>query len=73
MCIRDRVSITFDRAGIVRDVSQAGQAGIDTLHFQQIIGRDRRRYLVLRVMIRRQEAQEAIEIVKDMQQRYLII
>ena len=65
--------ITVDRAGIVSSEKALGQPGIDTLRFQQIIGRDRRRYLVLLVKFRRQDALDAIEAAKNMQHRYMII
>lgn len=62
--------IVVDRSGVVRDAA-SGEG--DRLQFQQIIGRDRRRFVVLLAHMRRADAAEAVAEMKDMQQRYLIL
>ena len=70
----EAMRITVDRSGIVAGDDQAGSPGqAETLDFQEIIGRDRRRYVGMLVKIRRSDVLEAAQIMKDVQQRYLII
>lgn len=70
----EKMSIAVDRTGIViKDEQRLENGLIEELDFQQIIGRDRRKYVGMLVSIRRADVQEAMVQLKDMQQRYLII
>jgi len=70
----EAMRITVDRSGIVAGNGQAGATGqTETLDFQEIIGRERRRYVGMLVKIRRSDVLEAMQVMKDVQQRYLII
>jgi hypothetical protein len=67
-------SVTVDRLGIV--MPQAGATGapdVATLRFPEMIGRDRRRYMVMVAKIDVAEAREAVERVAEAQRRYVII
>ena len=66
------VSITVDRLGIVRD-----EIGDDftahTLNFPELTARDRRLHLAMLARINRDEALEAVEMVRDQQHRFMLI
>ena len=67
-------SVTVDRLGTV--MPQDGAAGapdVATLRFPEMIGRDRRRYMVMVAKIDVAEAREAVERVAEAQRRYVII
>ena len=64
------VSITVDRLGIVSD--DVGQE-IHTLSFPELTARDRRLHLVTLVRISRDEALEAVNMVRDQQRRFMLI
>ncbi len=65
--------ITVDRSGVISDQCPIDHPGVDSINFQQIVGRDRRRYIVRCVKFSRADALLAVEAVKDVQRRYLII
>jgi len=66
------VSITVNRQGIVTD---EGSADIDahTLNFPELTARDRRLHLAMLARISRDEALEAVEMVRDQQHRFMLI
>jgi hypothetical protein len=64
-------SISVDRLGIVRD--PADDVSVQTLHFPELSTRDQRLHLAMFVRIRRDEAREAVEAVRDQQRRFMII
>ena len=66
------VTITVDRLGIVSD-SGSQDANVHTLDFPELSARDKRLYLVILARISRDEALEAIETVRDQQQRFMLI
>lgn len=70
----EKMQVTVDRSGMVaREQAASGNGTNEALDFAQIVGRDRRRYVGLLVRIRRSDAQEAVEQLKDMQQRYFLL
>ena len=66
------VTITVDRLGIVRDDS-AGEVGVHTLNFPELTARDRRLHLAMLARISRDEALEAVEMVRDQEHRFMLI
>ena len=66
------VTITVDRLGIVRD-DAAGDLSAHTLNFPELTARDRRLHLAMLARIRRDEALEAVEMVRDQQHRFMLI
>lgn len=66
------VSITVDRLGIVSDEGDDG-INIHTLNFPELTARDRRLHLAMLVRINRDEALEAVELVRDQQHRFMLI
>jgi len=63
--------ISVDRLGIVRD--PADDASVQTLNFPELSSRDQRLHLATLVRIRRDEASEAVEVVRDQQRRFMLI
>jgi len=66
------VSITVDRLGVVRD-PVAADFSTHTLNFPELTARDRRLHLAMLARIRRDEALEAVEMVRDQQHRFMLI
>jgi hypothetical protein len=66
------VTITVDRLGIVSD-NGSQDANVHRLDFPELSARDKRHYLVILARISRDEALEAIETVRDQQQRFMLI
>lgn len=66
------VTITVDRLGIVRD-DAAADLSAHTLNFPELTARDRRLHLAMLARIRRDEALEAVDIVRDQQHRFMLI
>lgn len=66
------VTITVDRLGIVRDAATDDTA-IHTLNFPELTARDRRLHLAMLARIRRDEALEAVERVRDQEHRFMLI
>jgi hypothetical protein len=65
-------SITVDRLGIVRDQSD-DDFSVHTLSFPELTARDQRQHLAMLVRINREEASEAVEMVRDQQHRFMLI
>jgi len=65
-------SVTLDRLGIVTDQS-ANDPNVHALNFPELRGRDKRQYMVMLARIRRDEAREAVELVRDQQRRFMLI
>ena len=66
------VSITIDRLGIVSD-DKPDDINVHTLNFPELSSRDKRLHLVMLARIRRDEAREAVEKVRDQQHRFMLI
>lgn len=66
------VTITVDRLGIVRDAA-ADDINVHTLNFPELTARDRRLHLAMLARIRRDEALEAVEMVRDQEHRFMLI
>lgn len=66
------VSITVDRLGIVSD-EPPDDLNRHTLNFPELTARDRRLHLAMLARIRRDEALEAVEMVRDQQHRFMLI
>ena len=64
------VSVTVDRLGVLRD--EATQDA-HTLNFPELSARDRRLHLAMLARINRDEALEAVEMVRDQQHRFMLI
>ena len=66
------VSITVDRLGVISD-QPADDVNVHTLNFPELKGRDQRHYMVMLARIRRDEAQAAVDLVRDQQRRFMLI
>lgn len=66
----DRIDLAVDRAGIIADAAQAGES--DTLHFAELTGRDKRRWVVILALIDRDDARQALERFASAR-RYIVI
>jgi hypothetical protein len=66
------VSITIDRLGIVNDQA-VDDGNVHTLDFPEFHGRDKRSYMAILARVRRDEAQAAVDLVRDQSRRYMII
>lgn len=69
----DPVEIRVDRTGVIAQSGQESGTQIDTLDFPELVGRDRRRHVVMLARIPRTEAEHAIEKIRDEQRRFIII
>lgn len=71
----EEFSVTVDRLGIEVEpaAADAAASALATLRFPEMIGRDRRRYMVMLAKIDVAEAREAVERVSDAQRRFVII
>lgn len=67
----EETSVAVDRLGVMADPAK-DDAGVQTLNFPELIGRDRRRWIVLLARISRQDALRAQQESEDAS-RYLII
>lgn len=65
-------SITIDRLGVVHDQA-TDDINVHTLNFPELTGRDKRLYLAMLARISRDEALEAVEVVRDQQHRFMLI
>lgn len=67
------VQVRVDRNGVMADglEGSAGQEG--SLTFPELVGRDRRRYVVMLARIPRDEAERAITRILDEQRRFILI
>jgi hypothetical protein len=66
------VSITVDRLGIVSD-QPVDDVNVHTLNFPELTARDKRLHLAMLARISRDEALEAVEMVRDQQHRFMLI
>ena len=66
------VRITVDRLGIVRDQA-SDDVNSNTLNFPELTARDQRQHLIMLARINRDEALEAVEMVRDQQHRFMLI
>lgn len=66
------VSITVDNLGIVRP-DEPEDFNLHTLNFPELTARDRRLHLAMLARINRDEALEAVEMVRDQQHRFMLI
>lgn len=66
------VAITVDRLGIIHNEPDS-DSNIHTLNFPELTTRDRRLHLAMLARISREEALEAVEMVRDQQHRFLLI
>ncbi|MEI8162539.1 MAG: hypothetical protein WCI19_05345 [Betaproteobacteria bacterium] len=63
--------VTVDRMGVIAPAPQAG-GNFSTLNFPELVGRDRRHWIVLVARISRQDAQEAL-LQRQQANRYLLV
>jgi hypothetical protein len=66
------VSITIDRLGVIHD-ENSDDINVHTLNFPELTGRDKRLYLAMLARVNRDEALEAVEMVRDQQHRFMLI
>lgn len=66
------VSITVDNLGIVREKASP-EADVHTLNFPELAARDQRLHLAMLARINRDEALEAVAMVRDQQHRFMLI
>jgi hypothetical protein len=66
------VSITVDSLGIVREEA-SHDSDVHTLNFPELAARDQRLHLAMLARISRDEAFEAVEMVRDQQHRFMLI
>jgi len=66
------VSITVDRQGVVTE-DGSDDSNVHTLNFPELTARDRRLHLAMLARISRDEALEAVEMVRDQQHRFMLI
>jgi hypothetical protein len=66
------VTVTVDRLGIVRDQPDSS-GNVHTLNFPELTARDRRLHLAMLARINRDEALEAVAMVRDQQHRFMLI
>ena len=65
-------SVNVDRLGIVSDAADDG-LNVHRLNFPELTARDKRLHLVTLARIHRDEALEAVEMVRDQQHRFMLI
>ena len=66
------VSITVDRLGVVHEEAD-DDLNAHTLNFPELTARDRRLHLAMLARISRDEAMEAVDMVRDQQHRFMLI
>ena len=65
-------SVNVDRLGVVSDNTDE-DISVHTLNFPELTARDKRLHLVTLARIHRDEALEAVEMVRDQQHRFMLI
>lgn len=65
-------SINVDRLGIVHEPTE-NDINVHTLHFPELKARDNRLHLAMLARINREEAVQAVEMVRDQQHRFMLI
>ncbi len=68
----DPVTVAVDRAGIIVGAGAAAAGGGETLNFAELTSRDKRRWVVMLVLIEREEACRAVERFEEAR-RYIVI
>ena len=66
------VSIAVDRLGVVSDQA-IDDLNVHILNFPELTARDKRLHLAMLARISRDEALEAVEMVRDQQHRFMLI
>lgn len=71
----EEFSVTVDRLGVEVDPAgaDAGASALATLRFPEMVGRDRRRYLVMLATIDVAEAREAVARATESQRRFVVL
>lgn len=71
----EEFSVTVDRLGVevAGQDAVAGDPALATLRFPEMVGRDRRRYMVMLAKIDVAEAREAVAKVTEAQRRFVVI
>lgn len=67
------VKVRVDRDGVMADVHDDAAGEDGSLCFPELVGRDRRRYVVMLARIPRDEAERAVARVLDQQRRFILI
>jgi len=67
------VAVRVDRNGVMADSLNAAAGKDGSLYFPELVGRDRRRYVVMLARISRGDAERALSEVFDQQRRYILI
>lgn len=65
--------VQVDRSGVVLDAPTDGSATAGSLYFPELVGRDRRRHVVMLARIPRDEADAAVAKILDQQRRFILI
>lgn len=69
----ESVAVQVDRNGVMADKVGSCAGDETTLYFPELVGRDRRRYVVMLARIPRAEAESAVTRMRDQQRRYILI
>lgn len=67
------VKVQVDRNGVIADSLNAVPGQDGSLSFPELVGRDRRRYVVILARIPRDEAEQAVAKILDQQRRFILI
>ena len=67
------VKVQVDRNGVMADVLNSAVGPEGSLQFPELVGRDRRRYVVMLARIPREEAERAVARILDRQRRFILI
>jgi len=67
------VKVQVDRNGVVADALNIPDGQEGSLYFPELVGRDRRRYVVMLARIPRDEAERAVANILDQQRRFILI
>lgn len=67
------VEVCVDRSGVILTGEAAARGSADTIGFPELVARDRRRHVVVLSRFLRQDAQRAVEAIRDQQARFVVI
>lgn len=67
------VKVQVDRNGVIADTRNTAGGQEGSLYFPELVGRDRRRYVVMLARIPREEAERAVAKILDQQRRFILI
>lgn len=67
------VKVRVDRNGVIADALHDPDGQDGSLSFPELVGRDRRRYVVMLARIPRNEAERAVANILDRQRRFIVI